>query len=219
MAQRAFTLGLAVLLEIREEGDCEKAYDIMNLAEGMDCTEQLVLGINARDLATFRIDPLVPVRVRCRMNACCAGKGASLRLPPFIAESGITTEAAARFAGLLKFRGVLIGEAAARSPGRAHELVAAFTGAAERYSSAVRLWEKIAVRLEQTAGRRPLVKICGITNADDAHGSRRGRGYARVCVQQRKSPVCRNGQGAQHMRVVRQRPPASVHRRCDRPGI
>lgn len=174
MADRAFTLGLSVLLEIREEDDCEKAYGVMCLAHDMGCDAQLVLGINARDLATFHVDLLAPIRIRCRMAAYCSARKEHLRLPPVIAESGITTEAAARFAGTMNFRGILIGEAAARSPLHADKLVHAFVYAAGGQTFGTKdalLWEKIASHLDRASGKRPLVKICGITNEDDAHAA------------------------------------------------
>jgi indole-3-glycerol phosphate synthase/phosphoribosylanthranilate isomerase len=174
MADRAFTLGLSVLLEIREEDDCEKAYGVMRLAHDMGCDAQLVLGINARDLATFRVDLLAPIRIRCRMAAYCSARKEHLRLPPVIAESGITTETAARFAGTMNFRGILIGEAAARSPLHADTFVHAFVHAAGGQAFGMKdtlLWEKIASHLDCASGKRPLVKICGITNEDDAHAA------------------------------------------------
>ncbi|HAH61640.1 MAG TPA: bifunctional indole-3-glycerol phosphate synthase/phosphoribosylanthranilate isomerase [Treponema sp.] len=173
MAGRAFSLGIAVLLEIREDGDCGKAYEVMKLARDMGCEMQLVLGINARDLATFHVDLLAPVRIRCRMSAYCAKRKERLKLPPVVAESGITTDEAARFAGSMRFRGVLIGEAAARSPEKAYELVRAFVAAAEAgmKTTETLLWENIAARLDRAAGKRPLIKICGITKESDAHAA------------------------------------------------
>ena len=174
MARRAFSLGIAVLLEIREEKDCEKAYEVIKLAHNMGCEQQLVLGINARDLATFSVDPLMPVRIRRRMSVYCAVQKEHIKLPPVIAESGIMTEEAASFAGFMSFGGVLIGEAAARNPGKAHELVQAFTDASDAVSQRTietKFWETIADRLEYCEGKRPLVKICGITNTSDAHAA------------------------------------------------
>lgn len=174
MARRAFLLGIAVLLEIRGDGDCEKACSVIRLARDTGCEKQLVLGINARDLATFRIDLLTPVRMRRRMSAYCSEQEDRLKLPPVIAESGITTEESARLAGNMKFRGVLIGEAAARNPEKACKLVHAFTEAADSAcpeTSETMLWEAVADRLTAAEGKRPLVKICGITNSSDAHAA------------------------------------------------
>ncbi|MCK9171738.1 MAG: bifunctional indole-3-glycerol phosphate synthase/phosphoribosylanthranilate isomerase, partial [Treponema sp.] len=174
MARRAFSLGIAVLLEVREEKDCEKAYGVLKLAGVMGCERQLVLGINARDLATFYIDPFMPVRIRRRMSRYCAEQEERIKMPPVIAESGIMTEEAARFAGFMSFGGVLIGEAAARNPGNASGLVQAFTDASDAVSQRTietKFWENIADRLEYCEGKRPLVKICGITNISDAHAA------------------------------------------------
>jgi indole-3-glycerol phosphate synthase/phosphoribosylanthranilate isomerase len=170
MAERAFSLGIATLLEIREAADCKKAYDVMRLAHQMKADAQLVLGINARNLATFHVDLLAPVKVRAMMEAYVASRAAEsgemLVLPPVVAESGIVSADDATFAGEMKFRGVLVGEAVARNPEHADVIVDAFLSAAEKEcdSPSASFWKKIAVR----SAHRPLVKICGITNEEDA---------------------------------------------------
>lgn len=174
IAERVFSLGIAVLLEIRSYDDCKKAYEIMKLAGRLSCSDSLVLGINARDLSTFRIDPLMPARIRYEMEEYCLTRGNIIPMPPFIAESGISNEAEARTAGGMKFRGILVGEAAARNPEEAEKLVNAFVRAGKDKQSMLcaEFWIKTACRIERKNSDgnayAPLVKICGITRSEDA---------------------------------------------------
>lgn len=177
IAERVFSLGMAVLLEIRGYDDCKKAYEIMKLADRLSCSDSLVLGINARDLSTFRIDPMMPARIRSKMEAYCVACGNMIPMPPFIAESGISNEAEACTAGGMKFRGILVGEAAARNPEEAEKLVSAFMrGGRDKQSvRCAEFWIKTACRIERRnsdgTAYAPLVKICGITRADDAYAA------------------------------------------------
>lgn len=153
LAAKVRSFGMTPFIEVREPGDIAK----LEAARKAGVT---VAGINARDLATFRIDPLVPATLRTSL-ACKT-----------VFESGASTHGACRFARQLGFDGILIGEAAARKPEAAGELVSAFLGARPDWVG--QFWREIGKKIfsrpeagERTA-RRPLVKICGITNADDA---------------------------------------------------
>ncbi|MFQ3547154.1 MAG: bifunctional indole-3-glycerol phosphate synthase/phosphoribosylanthranilate isomerase [Termitinemataceae bacterium] len=157
MAKGAYELGMTPFVEVRTEEDVAKL-----LATSAEVP--VIAGVNARDLATFTIDPLVP--------AALVG-----RLPvPVVYESGIQNPAMAAFARQLGFRGILVGEEAARRPEDIGNLVSAFMKGSDfdvqqetdipADIAVGRFWRRFAER-RQTS-QRPLVKICGLTNCEDA---------------------------------------------------
>lgn len=169
MTARAYELGLQVLLEVRTESDVEKLRKVSR-------SYPVLAGVNARDLATFTVDPLIP--------AAMIG-GLPVRA---VYESGIQSPAMARYAGELGYQGILVGEGAAKDPDRAAGLVSAFMNAKANRQG--RFWRTLAERREakrsirsaaqeergQSGGlhaslgikRKPLVKICGLTRTADA---------------------------------------------------
>lgn len=169
MTARAYELGLQVLLEVRTEDDVEKLRKVSR-------SYPIMAGVNARDLATFTVDPLIP--------AAMIG-GLPVRA---VYESGIQSPAMARYAGELGYQGILVGEGAAKDPDRAAGLVSAFMNAKANRQG--RFWRTLAERREakrsirsavqeergQSGGlhaspcikRKPLVKICGLTRTADA---------------------------------------------------
>ncbi|TAH53880.1 MAG: bifunctional indole-3-glycerol phosphate synthase/phosphoribosylanthranilate isomerase [Treponema sp.] len=172
LAAKCRAFGMTPFIEVREESDVAKLAAACKA--GTASGEGAVLaGVNSRDLATFRIDPLVPATLRTKLP-CRA-----------VFESGAGTPGSCRFARRLGFDGILIGEAAAKSPETAHELVSAFADARPDWVG--QFWREIgrraelgrrtelgradsALRHDGAAQRaaRPLVKICGLTNAEDA---------------------------------------------------
>ena len=147
MAARARSFGMTAFIEVREAGDVEK------LAAAAKAGPVLA-GVNARDLATFKIDPLVPATMRSSLPCRC------------VFESGASTPDACRFARRLGFDGILIGEAAAKNPAGAGELVRAFLGARPDWVG--HFWREMGKRIAARVEGRPLVKVCGLTNIDDA---------------------------------------------------
>lgn len=142
--RRSRSLGMAVLVEAHDREDVQKSFPFT----------PRFLGVNSRDLATFRIDPLLPLVV-----ASEATWPANL-----VYESGIGHPEQAAFVAAAGFRGILVGEAVMRQPELAGELLAAL-GESRRK----RFWTAIARRLSAARPRgRPLVKICGLTNEADA---------------------------------------------------
>jgi indole-3-glycerol phosphate synthase / phosphoribosylanthranilate isomerase len=169
-ACQAFIYGITVLLELRGESDIEKAFVVMSLAHTYSADNRFIVGINARDLASFKIDLLAPFEL-CRKlgNTYDTFKEKNvIPFPRIVSESGITTVTAASFIAGSGFHGVLIGEAAVRDPDSAGNLVRAFCAA---YGTGIRsgnsFWEKLAVLFTGNK-RRPIVKICGITTIEDA---------------------------------------------------
>lgn len=148
MVRECGRFGLTPLVEVRDLQDLDKL-------RGLPPEIRIVTGVNARDLATFTVDPLVPAGLIDRIKG------------PAVYESGIATPRMAAFAGKLGFTGILVGEGVVRDNSKGAELVNAFKGAS--YDGEGRFWRAIGRRrMEKASGRRPLVKICGLTAREDA---------------------------------------------------
>ena len=165
MAKRAQGLGIQAFVEVREKDDFRKL-DVVLEALGADAAKTIVAGVNSRDLATFHTDPLVPAAVRGKLPAKA------------VFESGILTPGDAAYARNLGFTGILVGEAVAKNPPLAKEVVAAFESGCENARG--KFWKKFAERrdakrfsakfpelAEGSVRPHPLVKICGITRVED----------------------------------------------------
>jgi len=122
-----------------------------------------LVGINCRDLVSFTMDRLLPLRLR-----------------PFIDwpadvvfESGIHSGEHAGFARDHGFSGILVGEAVVRNPAVVPALRAALEPALVEgdkgnvISIQGDFWTRIAGALGKNP-TRPLVKICGLARAEDA---------------------------------------------------
>lgn len=166
MLLRARELGLAALVEIHNREE---------LAMIRPLKPQLI-GINARDLRTFRVDLLEPLALAAEIDW-----GAEL-----VFESGLFNAEDALLARDGGFTSLLVGEAVVREPERIRDLAAVMgawgTGAAAATAGASvsattapgqrdPFWTWCA-RRRTAAGAPfpglPLVKICGITNREDA---------------------------------------------------
>ncbi|WP_298768007.1 bifunctional indole-3-glycerol phosphate synthase/phosphoribosylanthranilate isomerase [uncultured Fibrobacter sp.] len=168
MAKRAQSFDMQAFVEVREKDDFRKL-SVVTSALGTDAAKTIVAGVNSRDLATFHTDPLVPASVRSKLPAKA------------VFESGILTPADADYARSLGFTGILVGEAVAKNPALAKEVVGAFESGSENARG--KFWKKFAERKQQKQARhceersdeaistqktiRPLVKICGITRVED----------------------------------------------------
>ena len=168
MAQAAASHKMTSLVEVRSNEDIEK---LRQLAVVVD-HNFIVCGVNSRDLANFKIDLLKPCSLLSKIQEVL---GTDARL---IFESGIRTPQAAGFAGSLGFSGMLLGEAAAKAPKLRAKLVSSFVHAAPTKNS--EFWSKQARHAELVSasnkkipkqvrndGGRPLIKICGLTQAED----------------------------------------------------
>ncbi len=148
MHRRAHSLGMAALVEIHDAEDLAKAAGL----------RPNLVGINSRDLTTFRIDPLLPLRVRAGITWECR----------VVYESGIQAPDQAAFAAASGFDALLVGEGVVRNPDLAGRILAAM-----KEAKPSRFWRALAGKrfaLSSGTGERwrPLVKICGLTNARDA---------------------------------------------------
>ena len=116
-------------------------------------------GINARDLSTFSVDPLLPLSVRRFIDWDTQT----------VFESGIQSREHARFAAASGFSGILVGESVVRDPSLAAELAEGLEEgkrSAQERGAAPFFWSELAARRR---GGRPLVKVCGLTSPEDAH--------------------------------------------------
>ncbi len=139
--------GMSALVELHDEADVKKCRAI---SPGL-------VGINCRDLRTFRVDLLDPVLLRPSVD----WKART------VFESGIRSAEDVQLARSAGFDGVLVGEAAMREPAVIPELARALSWPAGGF------WPKIGARLALArAERRPLAKICGITHRQDAEAAR-----------------------------------------------
>lgn len=144
MYRRATGLGLTCLVEVHDKEDVAKARRF----------SPPLVGINSRDLRKFKVEPLLPLETRSFIDWDCR----------VIYESGILRPDDAAFVRGTGFSGFLVGEAVARSPELATGLLEAWDDESEarrRYGA----WERLYRRYRPGV---PLVKICGITNRQDA---------------------------------------------------
>lgn len=187
MAQKAFELGLSILLELRDQEAVDKAFEVLSLAVKMNSSDKVVLGINARDLKTFTIDMLIPLKIKKLIEEKFKAVPADSRPQTIrvISESGVLDPKAAALTASLGFDGILIGEAVAKDPEHADSYVNSFVNTAKSLRSSKNssdansdFWSKIAVKLNriERTKYRPLVKICGITNTTDAIAAVIGNG-------------------------------------------
>ena len=163
MAKRAQSFDMQAFVEVRETDDLRKLKLVTN-ALGDAAAKTIVAGVNSRDLATFHTDPLVPASIRNKLPAKA------------VFESGIHSGADAAYARSLGFTGILVGEAVAKNPPLAKDVVGSFEGGCENAQG--KFWKEFAERRdakragivnEAASGAKtvPMVKICGITREED----------------------------------------------------
>ena len=155
MAKRAQSFDMQAFVEVRETDDFRKL-QVVTTALGDAAAKTIVAGVNSRDLATFHTDPLIPAGVRHKLPAKA------------VFESGILTPADADYARSLGFTGILVGEAVAKNPPLAKDVVSSFESGSENARG--QFWKKFAEQLaERKAAKKanPLIKICDITRVED----------------------------------------------------
>ena len=142
----ALARGLAALVEVHDSADVARC---RSLAPPL-------VGVNCRDLSTFRVDLAHPLALRPFIDW-------KTRL---VFESGIRGQEDVRFALSGGFDGVLVGEAAMRSVGAVPALLAGF----DRIRQGARgdFWGRLYT-LRRNG--HPLVKVCGIARPEDAEAA------------------------------------------------
>lgn len=157
MAKKAESLGLSVLIEVRKDEDLEKLAVVMQNVNH----KNILCGVNSRDLKDFTIDMLIPAKMFSKIKNIAQDARITF-------ESGILSARSAAFAASMGFNAILLGEAAARNPEKAKEFTAAFENEAqnsEKNKNGV-MW--IEYGSCDFGRKNPFVKICGITNVEDA---------------------------------------------------
>ncbi len=144
-ADECSRFGITPLIEVRDIEDVHKLNNVV--------CETKIAGINSRNLSTFHIDPLRPARLFSALQS------------PAVYESGIHHPGMCTYARSLGFRGVLIGESVSRDEAKAPAFVNAC--AEEGDTRQGDFWKRIAT----LRVHRPLIKICGLTNAEDAEAA------------------------------------------------
>ena len=135
-------LGLEALVEVHDDDDLRKVAGI----------KPNLIGINSRDLTTFRIDPLLPLRIKAKITWDAR----------VVYESGIHHPEQADAVSAAGFDGLLVGESVVRDPSLARKIQDAM-----RNAIPARFWPEIAKRLNRDP-YRPLIKICGLAREEDA---------------------------------------------------
>ena len=159
MLERTAAFGMTAFVELRLADDLQKLVEAKKLAGAN--VPKIVCGVNARDLKDFSIDLLTPLGFLEEIKAAM-GRGCNV-----VFESGIRTAQAASFAGSLGFAGLLLGEAAARDTSKAASFVKAFVSGTETPNALA--WKKFTAKIANCRkAKKPLVKICGLTNKEDA---------------------------------------------------
>ncbi|MBN1523471.1 MAG: bifunctional indole-3-glycerol phosphate synthase/phosphoribosylanthranilate isomerase [Spirochaetales bacterium] len=138
MLSRVRELGMAALVELHSQEDAEKVSSF----------KPKLVGINSRDLETFKLDPVIPFKTKRFITWPCE----------VVFESGIFCLEDAVTALSSGFKGILVGESVMRQPGLVGELLSAFDYTGSDF------WGRLYSRYNN----RPLVKICGITRREDA---------------------------------------------------
>ena len=145
MKQRAESFGMQTLIEVHNQ-------DELNFILPMN---PRLIGINSRDLKSFRIDRNYPVALKSLLPDC-----------DVIFESGIRNRTDAFFIGTNGFAGMLIGTSIVKSSdinSQIRQLQAGFrAGTKVRSEFFRRIFHKIYIE------NKLAVKICGITNIEDA---------------------------------------------------
>ena len=144
MYEYGVSLGMTPLVELHSPEEAAKVRPF---------TPKLT-GVNCRDLKTFTIDPLGPLKLKSFIDWDCR----------VVYESGIKSGKDARFALGCGLDGLLVGEGVVREKELAASLIGEFRDR-EKHGGTYAFWRKLYRRYDYG---RPLVKICGITRVENA---------------------------------------------------
>jgi indole-3-glycerol phosphate synthase/phosphoribosylanthranilate isomerase len=147
--RKAADLGMSALVEVHNEEELGRVR-----AAGI---RPALMGINARDLRSFRVDLLAPLELRKQIDWPC----------DVVFESGIFAPEQVALAARGGFSGVLVGEAAVRDPGLPARLGQGLGRPEDFPAASGPFWFHLMQR-RQAPSLRPLVKICGLAGREDA---------------------------------------------------
>ena len=136
--------GMTPLVEVHSREDVAKAAAV----------KPALVGINSRDLKTFRIYPLQPLKIRSFIDWDCR----------IVYESGILNDQDGAFAVDSGFAGLLVGEGVVRDPNLIGKLKERLIRGAFSDSRTASPWKKLCDKYNPS---KPLVKICGLTRKED----------------------------------------------------
>lgn len=164
MARAVVDCGMSALVEVRAEEDLEKlsfVFSQPDFAGQAGVHGNFVFGVNSRDLANFKIDLLRPSMMTKKIREAVGGNAR------IVFESGVTNTECAASVGAMGFSGLLLGEAAAKNPAMRKSFVDSFMAAKETKNS--QFWQEYAQGLTgNSKNTSPKVKICGLTQIEDA---------------------------------------------------
>ncbi|MDA3937858.1 MAG: bifunctional indole-3-glycerol phosphate synthase/phosphoribosylanthranilate isomerase [Spirochaetia bacterium] len=143
MYQLGLLLGMEALVELHDSEYVDKARSF----------EPATVGINSRNLKTFGIHPVVPLKIRALIDWPCR----------IVYESGVKTDYDINFVWGTGFQAVLVGESAVRDSSFPEKLLKRFRAgpvADNRFTFWTKLYQK-------SIPGKALVKICGITRHED----------------------------------------------------
>jgi len=138
--KKTIELGLVALVEVHTKEDVDKVRPF----------KPRLTGINCRDLKTFKTDLLHPIKIKKLINWDTAT----------VFESGIHSKENSDFAFSSGFDAILTGEAVVRNP----SLIARFLQSANNHPKS----NFFSTLFNNKKKEGPLIKICGITNENDA---------------------------------------------------
>ncbi|MDA3810430.1 MAG: bifunctional indole-3-glycerol phosphate synthase/phosphoribosylanthranilate isomerase [Spirochaetaceae bacterium] len=139
----ARSMNLSVLMEVHNIEEIDKVRSI----------KPLITGINSRNLKTFRIDQALPLKLKEYIDW----------ETKLVYESGIASFNEAIIPFESKFSGILVGESVVRDPDLIDDLIQAETRSGE-----ANFWNRLYKEKNPSV---PRVKICGITNREDAEAA------------------------------------------------
>ncbi len=154
--RRTIEMGMTPLVELHSSEDVRKAEQL----------QPAFVGINSRDLSTFRVDPAHPIKLKGLISWPAA----------VVYESGIRGQETAMLPGRSGFAGILVGEAAVRAPAQIPELIRGFETGRVKYTGCPAedrprsgyFWNDLFRRQH---GGGPYVKICGLTRQSDVRAA------------------------------------------------
>ncbi len=146
MNQYAVELGLSVIIEVHNREELDRVL----------CLNPSIIGINSRNLDTFEIDRNYPHALKHLIDE-------KIKV---IYESGIRDKYDSYFCGVSGFNGLLIGTSIVKSSSVKNSICEIIEGFKKGLDNQSNFFLKIFNNIYNQ--KKPFIKVCGITNADDA---------------------------------------------------